>query len=89
MTFDEIFTGAAIGAIVSVSNGAPAPPPSAAFRYACWRSHNFSGALLEKIDADGSSPRRMLIQDSDPGAPCSHRAFEIREDVEHSFAVAP
>lgn len=87
MTFDDVFASAPIGAIVSVSDGAYPPPTTAAFRYACWRSHNFSGPLLAKIDADEAGPRRLLIEDSD--APCTHRAYEIREDVAHVFAIAP
>lgn len=79
MTFEEVFAGAEIGAVLAVSNGKTAPPESAAFRYNIWRSHNFTGALLEKIDGP---PRRLVIADAE--APIL-RSFTVAEEYGHVF----
>lgn len=82
MTFDEVWDGVAIGAIVSVSNGRSAPPGGlGAPRYNLWRSHNFSGALLEKREGP---PRILVIADAaNPKAV----AYEVAADVAHTFAL--
>lgn len=82
MTFDEIWDGVSLGAIITVSNGKPAPSGGLGTpRYNLWRSHNFSGPLLEKIDG---APRKLRIRDqSNP----YQVAYDVSEGVEHSFAV--
>lgn len=87
MTFDDVYNTTALGVVLRVADGKAAPPQSAAFRYACWRSHNFTGPLLEKRPGETpGSPRALVIEDQD--APCKHRAYEVREDVDHTFELA-
>jgi len=83
MTFDEVWNTAPIGAAVTVSNGRPSPAGGlGAPRYNQWRSHNFSGELLEKIDG---APRVLRI--SDAGNPKTV-AYDVCEDVPHTFELA-
>lgn len=83
MNFDEAWESAEIGAIVSVSDGRAAPPGGlGSMRYNLWRSHNFSGALMEKIDGP---PRVLRIADAaNPKAV----AYDVSEAAAHVFSVA-
>lgn len=83
MTFEEAYDTAAVGDVLTVSDGKSAPPTSATFRAACWRSHNFSGPLLEKR---AGPPRALVIEDA--AAPCKQRAYVVREDADHTFTLA-
>lgn len=82
MTFDEVWAAAVIGDVVSVSDGRAAPGGALGDRrYNLWRSHNFSGALLEKIDG----PPRML-RIADAGNPKAV-AYDVSEAVLHTFEI--
>lgn len=83
MTFDDVYESVAVGAVVSVSNGAPKPPERARLRYACWRSHNFSGALLEKLAPPDQAARALVIEAAnEPGLKL---AYTIVEGAGHTF----
>jgi hypothetical protein len=83
MTFDEVFTDTPIGALLQVSDGRPSPPPKAVQRVREWRSHNFSGPLLEKIEATETAPRRMKIRAIDePGLVVE---YVVAEGIGHTF----
>lgn len=84
MTFDEAWAAAQIGDVMVVSNGRPEPPGGlGASRYNVWRSHNFSGPLIEKVEA---SPRRLRIRDA---ANPKTVTYDVREDVPHTFEISP
>lgn len=81
MTFDEAFA-LPLGAVLSVSNGRPAPPEGPTLRWRCWRSNNFTGPLLSKAEGP---PRALLIEAvNEPGL---RVAYEIVEGRGHSFSL--
>ncbi len=84
MTFEEVFA-LPLGAVLAVSNGRPAPPMAATFRYNCWRSHNFSGPLLAKIDATETAPRMLRIEARNEAG--ARIAYDIADGAGHSFTL--
>jgi hypothetical protein len=68
---------------VTVSDGTP--PPSAnvdGWPYKCWRSHNFSGTLAEKIDGPPRSLRSTCPDESG-----SVIGYTVMEGAGHSFTA--
>lgn len=85
MDFDTAWASLTIGDTVTVSNSDPEPmarPDSMAMKV--WRSHNFTGALVEKIDG---APR-LLRFDLPADAQANVIGFAIAEDVPHDFDPA-
>ena len=84
MTFDDVFAGVAVGAVLAVSDGKAAPPESARLRFACWRSHNFTGALLQKLGPAGGA-RGLVIEAVN--APGLKIAYTVLEGPAHTFEL--
>lgn len=83
LSFSAAFATLSIGAHVTVSNGLPEPTKVGGGPWRVWRSHNFTGELVEKID---ESPRRMVFQlPKEGGALVS---YTIVEGLGHGFEVA-
>lgn len=81
ISFEEAWTLAEIGDVIEVSNGAR-QPNGAGIELRAWRSHNFSGPLVEKIEG---APRRLRIRDAlNTTAVVS---FDIPDDGAHTFAL--
>jgi hypothetical protein len=84
MDFSQAWDALAIGDAVSVSDGSPAPSANVeGFPYKCWKSHNFSGTVAEKIDGP---PRAMRI-DQEPDEAGSVVGYVLAEGVGHSFSA--
>lgn len=83
MTFEEAWDGLQVGDRVAVSDGTPAPPESQVRRYWLWRSHNFEGALVEKVDGP---PRLLKIEQDKAGG--ARVAYSVAEWPEHTFTPA-
>lgn len=81
-TFTECWDTAALGAVVTVSDGLPEPSNSEGLPWRLWRSHNFTGTLTEKKPG---TPRRMVFE-LEPlnGATVS---YEIIEGLGHTFII--
>jgi hypothetical protein len=82
LTFDEVWEGVALGAVLIVSNGRSAPPESATLRFNVWRSHNFTGTLVAKRDVSGA--RKLRIECAAPPP----LAYDVAEDGGHTFTLA-
>lgn len=85
MDFPTAWDAFSIGDLVAVSNGAPTPaagPDSLVMRI--WRSHNFTGELVEKM---GGEPRAMRFQLA-PNEAGNVIGFTVRESDGHGFAAA-
>lgn len=86
MDFAEAWTALAIGHSTVVSNGQPEPMATPeSFVHRVWRSHNFTGQLVEKIDG----PPRQLRFDLAPDDNGSVIGYAIMEGVGHTFGVVP
>ena len=83
MTFDETFTQASIGDYLSVSDGTPEPSKSGSLRWKTWRSHNFTGKLVEKHDTSSRKMRFELAKTAGVTA-----GFIIVEPSAHTFTAA-
>lgn len=82
MTFDQVWGSVSIGEALAVSDGRAEPSPDTQRRWNIWRSHNFSGPLIAKIDG---APRKLRIQArADAGVTV---AYDVAEDVEHNFEM--
>ena len=86
MTFEEVWDSVSIDAIVTVSNGKPAPPASAKRPYDAWRSNNCTGPLRAKLDATEIRGRRLRIEAVNEAGLVV--AFDIAEGYGHSFELA-
>lgn len=84
MDFAEAWTAFAIGDRVKVSDGTPPPSSNTTgMPYRAWRSHNFTGTLIAKIDGD----YRGLQIECDPEAGATI-AFTVAEGIPHTFEPA-
>jgi hypothetical protein len=80
MTFEEAFA-LDIGTVVTVADGSPQPSGGLGDRrYNQWRSHNFTGPILEK---NGVAPFRSLLI-GDAGSTYQVK-YLIEEWVSHTF----
>ena len=82
MDFAQAWDILSIGDLVAVANGKP--PPSAnteGVPYKAWRSHNFTGALVEKIDGPFRAMRFELPAD-ELGTVIG---FTVQDAVPHTF----
>lgn len=85
MNFSEAWDTLSAGDSVAVSNGDPPPQALAdSIPMRVWRSHNFTGTLVEKIDG---SPR-LLRFNLPLNAEGNTIGFSVAEDVPHAFALA-
>lgn len=90
MDFAGAWDALSVGDSVTVSDGTP--PPSAnvdGWPYKCWRSHNFTGTLVEKIDpesAPGGPPRSMRFELA-PNEDGNVIGYQVVEGVGHSFTL--
>ena len=73
-----------VGDRVKVSDGTPPPTNLDGAAGRAWRSHNFTGRLVEKIDGDW---RRMRIEL--PPEPNFTVAYDVAEAVPHTFDAQP
>lgn len=82
ISFDLIWDQAPIGITLRVSNGMPEPALSNVPEWALWRSCNFQGQLIEKIQG---SPRNLVIQcaTTDAGTPI----FQVSENAKVTYSV--
>lgn len=82
-TFAECWDAASLDDTVQVSNGLPEPGNTAGVPWRIWRSHNFTGVLVQKSDA--SAPRRMRFELApEAGAIVS---YEVYEGAGHTFTI--
>lgn len=85
MDFATAWTTFDIGASVKASDGMPPPSTNTAgIPYQGWRSHNFTGTLVEKIDGDFRAMRFELA----PNELGNVIGFTLLEGVGHEFAAA-
>lgn len=85
MGFNMAWASLAIGDTVAVSNGEREPnadPTSLAHRV--WRSHNFSGELVDKLDG----AHRALCFDLPADADGNVIGYTVEEAVAHTFTLA-
>lgn len=81
-TFSECWDTATLSARVTVSDGMPQPSNMDGLPWRLWRSHNFTGSLVAKLDG---TPRAMKFELSPAnGATVS---YEIVEGLGHSFTI--
>lgn len=80
MTFEEAWDTLAIGDECAVSNAEPQPTNIFGDPFKAWRSHNFTGTLVEKIDGDQRAMRFEL-----PPSLAYVIAFTVLEIVPHTF----
>ncbi|SKB32343.1 hypothetical protein [Sphingopyxis flava] len=80
MNFAEAWNALTIGDVISVSDSMPEPSKVGGLPWRAWRSHNFTGTLVAKSDAQ---PRRMTFE----LAPLDGATvrYEIVETIPHSF----
>lgn len=87
LSFDQVWTRADVGDVVRVSNGRNAPSNTASAEHARWRSHNFGGPLLAKIEATDARPRVLRICDAD-NLVARSASYDIAEGGAHTFALS-
>lgn len=80
MSFNAAFASIPVGATVQVSNGLPEPGVQGGRPWQIWRSHNFTGELVEKIDL---APRRMVF--TLPPADNATVSYTVTEGLGHAF----
>lgn len=84
MDFAAAWIALELGAEVRVSNGAPNPGSSeTSLSFRIWRSNNFTGELVERIDG-AARAMRFDLAPNDAG---NVIGFTVREDGGHSFEV--
>jgi hypothetical protein len=82
MDFAEAWSAFSIGDKVAVSDGLPPPSNPAGVAHRAWRSHNFTGRLVEKVDGGFRAMKFEL--DPEGGATI---AYTVQEAVPHVFAA--
>lgn len=85
MDFATAWAELELGVVVTVSDGTPAPmalPDSLPMRL--WRSHNFEGELVEKIDG---MPRQLRF-DLPANGNGNQIGYAVAEGHGHNFDVA-
>lgn len=81
--FDTIWTTGTIGDSFTVSNGQIEPSIAGSLPWRHWRSHNFTGMLVEKVEGAVRCLRFRLPPEA--GATVT---YEVSEAVEHTFTAA-
>lgn len=84
LSFSAAFASIDTGTMVQVSNGLPEPSKPGGVPHRIWRSHNFTGELVDK---QGGVPRRMIFRLPQDGN--VRISYTIEEGLGHSFEVAP
>lgn len=82
MSFGSAFATLSVGDSASVSNGLPEPSKVGGTPWKAWRSHNFTGQLVEKIE---EAPRRMVFRLAQEGD--ARVSYTIIEGLGHSFTA--
>jgi hypothetical protein len=78
MKFAEAWDTLAVGASVKVSDGRP--PPNGQMPFNAWRSHNFTGVIIDKIPGDFRAMQIEVHQEDYPMI-----AYRVEEAVDHDF----
>lgn len=81
MDFAQAWDRAVVGTELIVSDGRPEPPQQTP-AWRMWRSHNFTGSVLAKIDGP---PRVLRIEFETEAATI---AYDVSEAVAHTFTLA-
>lgn len=85
MDFEEAWSTLELGAVVAVSNGQPIPQAlETSLPMKIWRSHNFTGELVEKLDG---APR-ILRFDLPPSPEGNVIGWMIADDGTHTFDIS-
>ena len=82
MSFGATFASVEIGQEVIVSNGNPEPTKIGGVPWRIWRSHNFTGTLIEKVEG---VPRQMVIQLPEEGG--VRTSYTIVDGRGHNFTA--
>lgn len=82
LDFATAWTSFAIGGSVTVSDGMPEPSKPEGMAWRLWRSHNFTGTLVEKL---GDAQRAMRFQLAAVGG--VQVSYDVAEAVAHQFEV--
>ena len=82
MSFGAAFATLTIGQTATVANGNPEPTKVGGVPWRIWRSHNFTGQLVEKIEG---VPRRMVFRLPEDGG--AQTSYTIVDGLGHSFTV--
>jgi hypothetical protein len=85
MDFSQAWESANVGDYLTVSDGIAMPSLIGGMPWRCWRSHNFTGRLVDKVD--GQIGRRAMRFELAPHGRASI-AYTIHETGGHSFAVS-
>jgi hypothetical protein len=81
MDFAAAWDAFAIGDRVKVSDGTPPPSTNTnGMPYRAWRSHNFTGTLIAKIDGEYRGLQIQCAPDGDATI-----AFTVAEGLPHTF----
>lgn len=83
MNFSECWDAVPVGARVEVSDGSPQPSNQNGTPFKMWRSHNFTGELVEKT---GDAPHRIMGFRLDPEETVT-LTFGVNESTPHTFAT--
>lgn len=82
MDFAAAWDAFGLGDEITVSDGAAQPSNPDGIPYKAWRSHNFTGHLVEKIDGEY---RAMKIELAPEGGAVI--AYTVQEAVPHTFTA--
>jgi len=82
MTFSEFWDSAEIGDTATVSDGMDEPTQETGLPHKAWRSHNFTGTLVEMIN---TNPRRMRFELPKQGN--ATISYTVVETIGHTFTV--
>ena len=80
LSFSAAIASLALGTTVKVSNGLPEPTKQGSGAWRMWRSHNFTGELVDKVS---NAPRSMVFRLPQEGA--ARVSYTIIEGLGHSF----
>lgn len=83
LSFSSAFATLAIGSSITVANGLPEPTKTDGVPWRVWRSHNFTGTLVEKISG---MPRKIVFQLPPDGN--VHASYTVVEGLGHNFNEA-
>lgn len=82
MSFGAAFAIFNLGNWVVVANGNPEPSKTGGVPWRIWRSHNFTGQLVEKIEG---VPRRMVFSLPEEGG--AQTSYTIVDGLGHNFTA--
>lgn len=89
MNFGDAWTAFDIDDEVEVSNGRPPPFNTTGVAYRAWRSNNFTGTIVEKVDGPYRVMRiRMVDPDFAPDAADNAIIWTFVEGADQNFTVA-